>query len=150
MPQNLKLETITSETPMGCTSLDAIVKERQMIKTQLKLLHIAAFERDLARLNSIKLSLNSIALPDFYLTPAKELIVPVESRITNKDENNITLDTYFVYLNISEDIKQSLFSLLSGKVSDSFCNHLGTISTPEFREGLEVDKRKLNRLLKEM
>jgi len=53
-------------------------------------------------------------------------------------------------LNLSEDIKQSLFSLLSGKVSDSFCNHLGTISTPEFREGLEVDKRKLNRLLKEM
>lgn len=175
MSQKLKLETITNSSPAAGVSLDKIIAEKRIIKTRLKLLHIAAFERDLFKLHAKKLSLSSIEIPDFHLTKSHELVVPVESKIIEyNDEEKITLESYLIYLSylynvdfmllyqknptifyktimslsIDENIKQSLFALLRGKASISFYNHLDAISTSEFREALELDKRKLARELK--
>ncbi len=174
MPPKIKLETITNHIPDSSINLQKVIEERQIIKTQLKLLHIATFERDLAKLHAQKLSLSSIGIPDFYFTKNRELIVPVESKIVTANDGKLTLETYLIYLsylynidfvslyknnptifyktimslNLSDEIKQNLFSLLQGIDSPNFGYHLDSLSTPEFRECLEMDKKRLARELK--
>lgn len=175
MIKKLALETITGNCPPNVISFAEIIAERKILKTRLKLLHIAAFDRDLIKINSDKKDLKSLSLDNFYLTPENSLVVPVSIVEANQNPKSKTLlRSYLIYLsylynidflnlfynhptifyktifslNISEDIKQSLFFIIRDREGSYFSKFIDDLNTHTYRESLEEDKKRLMRELK--
>lgn len=175
MPRKIQFETIRNTSPKNAIGFPEIIAERKLIKTQIKLLHIAAFDRDLKRIRSARQGIDEIKLTDFYLSSEQNLVVPIKKRITRRKNNCHTLAaSYLVYLsylynidflklyrndplvfyqtilslNLSDDLKQSLFILLQNREETYFSTYLDSLNTPEYREQLEDDKKRLIRELK--
>lgn len=177
MPRKIQFETIRKSSPKNAIGFSEIIAERKLIKTQIKLLHIAAFDRDLKKIRSARQGISEIKLTDFYLSSEQNLVVPIQERITKRKNNYRDLaSSYLVYLsylynidlfnlyendpivfyeiilslNLSNDIKRSLFILLQNREDTYFTAYLDGLNTPEYREQLEDDKKRLSRELKKV
>ena len=56
MPEIPELKVITKSNLENDTSLEEIIKERRLLKTKIKLLHIISFDKDLKSLNHVFLN----------------------------------------------------------------------------------------------
>lgn len=165
---------VESQDMKNTTTFYEMIKERKLLKTKIKLMHINSFDHDLKTLFFRKLDLEAFGFPDFHITEEKCLLVPIKNRIISLTNNQKTLlKSYLIYLSylyqinffqilkqnpnyfyhlifdlhIPEDIKQNLFFLLNGATAPYFSDNLELLNTHLYREQLEEDKKILTRIL---
>lgn len=155
----MEFNVITDKTSVYTTDFKQMIEKKTLLKTKLKLLQIAYFDYDLQTLHQNNLTLSSLNLSDFKLTETYNLFVPIQDKIINGD-NDIKLRSYLIYLsyiynidlislyeasihdfydiifrlNLPEDLRRSLMSLLSKHDSAYFSTYLPKINTGEYRE----------------
>lgn len=172
---NQKRNVITSKERIEGITLKQFIEEKRLLKTKIKLLHILLLEQDIKELESKNLTLESLQLDDLYLTEGMHLIVPVEDKIIPFERNNLRLTTYLVYLSylyemdlltiyekdpeflwemlsklqINENIKMNLYSLIKNNKGETFEKYLEELNSSLYRDSLREDKLLLQRSVKE-
>ena len=167
---NLTKEELKKE---GMT-LKRVIEEKKLIKTKLKLLHILKLDEDIIALNKEGLTLSSLGLEDVYLLEGMHLIAPIADKIIPFKANNLTLQTYLIYLSylydidlfaiykinpaylwsilselrISENIKRNIYSLLFASKGKYFSTYIEDLNHSEYRDYLKEDKKMLQRSVK--
>lgn len=165
------LEVITKNAPIDSVSLDQIIKERRLLKTKVKLIHISLFDHDLQTLNKEGLGIETLRLNDFRLTTENNLIVPIYSKIIPQSSNKI-LESYLIYLsylyyidlltmyktnyklfykiflsiNLPPKIKMDLFELIKYQDGNYFSSNIELLNNAEIRENIDEDKKRLRRI----
>ena len=169
-PKNITKEELKKE---GMT-LKRVIEEKKLIKTKLKLFHILQLEEDIISLNNEGLTLSKLDLEDVYLLEGMHLIVPAADKIIPLKEDNLKLQTYLIYLSylynidlfaiykidseylweilshlqISENIKRNIYSLLFMNRGEYFSTYIEDLNRSEYREELKKDIQILQRSVK--
>lgn len=172
MPEIPSLGVIIRNSPKNTTSLDKIIAERRLLKTKVKLLHIALFDNDLRTLNEKGLFVKDLSLADFRLTDTRELVVPIYDKIITDIESKNILESYLIYLSylynidlltifkndyhlfyeiiISIDlppqIKMNIFELIKYNTGAYFSDNIELLNSAEIREKITQDERRLRRV----
>ena len=164
----MNLNIVSNVVPNKSVTIKKVIEEKRLLKTKVKLLQIKLLDQDLEYLQSKSLSLETFDLEHLYLTPMNHLIC--NSKII-KTPRNLKLNSYLIYLsylynfdflklyeedekklwqiieglNISQNIKDSLYSLLINQESFYFSKFAEELNNPEFREKQRLDKMILHR-----
>lgn len=164
----MNLNIVSNVVPNDSVSLKKVIEEKRLLKTKVKLLQIKLLDQDLESLETRHLSLAPFDLEHLFLTPKHHLIC--ESLIIEKT-SDLKLKSYLIYLsylysfdflrlyeedenelwqvieglNISQNIKDSLYSLLMNQESPYFSEFAEELNNPEFREMQRLDKLILHR-----
>lgn len=173
MPNLPSLNVITKESPENTTSLERIIKEKRLLKTQIKLIHIALFDKDLKKLNKEGYDIAGLSLKDFQLTQDSNLIVPVYNRIISNIESNNILESYLIYLSylynidlitlyrtnyhlfyeiilsieLPAAIKMNIFELIKYHTGEYFSDNIESLNNAKYREKINIDERRLRSLM---
>lgn len=164
----MNLNIVSNVVPNDSVSLKKVIEEKRLLKTKVKLLQIKLLDQDLESLETRHLSLAPFDLEHLFLTPKYHLIC--ESLII-EETSDLKLRSYLIYLsylysfdflrlyeedenelwqvieglNISQNIKDSLYSLLMNQESSYFSEFAEELNNPEFREMQRLDKLILHR-----
>ncbi len=175
MPEIPELKVITKSNLENDTSLEEIIKERRLLKTKIKLLHIISFDKDLKSLNSGGLDIRDLRIADLRLTPTYGLYAPIYSKISDlTDTSDSKLRSYLIYLSylynidlltlyqenfplfyeiiisieLPVDIKMNIFSLRKYNDGFYFSDISSELNSAEYREQQLVDDKKIRELIK--
>lgn len=175
MPEIPELKVITKSSLENDTSLEEIIKERRLLKTKIKLLHIISFDKDLKSLNSGGLDIRDLRIADLRLTPTYGLYAPIYSKISDlTDTSDSKLRSYLIYLSylynidlltlyqenfplfyeiiisieLPVDIKMNIFSLRKYNDGFYFSDISSELNSAEYREQQLVDDKKIRELIK--
>lgn len=165
------MHVITDVKKVEGITLKKFIEERRLLKTQIKLLHILLLDDDIITLENKGLIIPKMTLDDLYLTKKTHFIAPIKDKIVPLKENNLKLQTYLIYLSylynfnflkiyeespftlysiisdlqISDNIKNSLFYLINNSDGAYFSAYLEELNNPEYRTKLREDKLILQR-----
>ena len=175
MPEIPELKVITKSNLENDTSLEEIIKERRLLKTKIKLLHIISFDKDLKSLNSGGLDIRDLRIADLRLTPTYGLYAPIYSKISDlTDTSDSKLRSYLIYLSylynidlltlyqenfplfyeiiisieLPVDIKMNIFALRKYNDGFYFSDASSELNSAEYREQQLVDDKKIRELIK--
>lgn len=175
MPEIPELKVITKSNLENDTSLEEIIKERRLLKTKIKLLHIISFDKDLKSLNSGGLDIRDLRIADLRLTPTYGLYAPIYSKISDlTDTSDSKLRSYLIYLSylynidllklyqenfplfyeiiisieLPVNIKMNIFSLKKYNDGFYFSDISSELNSAEYREQQLVDDKKIRELIK--
>ena len=175
MPEIPELKVITKSNLENDTSLEEIIKERRLLKTKIKLLHIISFDKDLKSLNSGGLDIRDLRIADLRLTPTYGLYAPIYSKISDlTDTSDSKLRSYLIYLSylynidlltlyqenfplfyeiiisieLPVDIKMNIFALRKYNDGFYFSDISSELNSAEYREQQLVDDKKIRELIK--
>ena len=175
MPEIPELKVITKSSLENDTSLEEIIKERRLLKTKIKLLHIISFDKDLKSLNSEGLDIRDLRIADLRLTPTYGLYAPIYNKISDlTDTSDSKLRSYLIYLSylynidlltlyqenfplfyeiiisieLPVDIKMNIFSLRKYNDGFYFSDVSSELNSAEYREQQLVDGKKIRELIK--
>lgn len=172
MPNIPPLEVITKDIPKNTTGFDKVIKERKLLKTKVKLIHIALFDKDLRNINNEGFDIEGLCLEDFKLTSESNLVVPIYNKIVLSKEKNSLLDSYLIYLSylynidlvslyksdyhmfykiiinieLPVEIKINLFELIKYHTGEYFSNNVESLNSAEYREKIHQDEKKIRSL----
>lgn len=172
MPNIPSLEVIKKDIPENTTGLDKVIKERKLLKTKVKLIHIALFDKDLKNLNNEEFDIEGLCLEDFRLTSESNLIVPIYNKIISSKERSSILKSYLIYLSylynidlvslfkndyhlfyeiiisleLPVEIKMNLFELIKYHTGDYFSDNIEILNSAEYREKIYQDEKRIRRL----
>lgn len=173
MPNIPSLNVITKEFPTNATNLERIIAEKRLLKTQIKLIHIALFDKDLKKLNEEGYDIEGLSLKDFKLTSDSNLVVPVYNRIMPSIKSNNILESYLIYLSylynvdlitlyrtnyhlfyeiilsieLPVAIKMNIFELIKYHTGEYFSANIESLNNAEYREKISSDERRLRSLM---
>ncbi len=151
--------------------LKKFVEERRLLKTKVKLLHILMLDDDLRLLNKLGMGLSFIDLGDLFLVDNNLLVAPIKDRIIAYKDNDVKLKVWLIYLSylynfdflnvyqndvnllcslilklqISDNIKDNLFKLLTINKGEYFSSYINELGSDSYREGLRLDSLMLQR-----
>ena len=175
MPEIPELKVITKSNLENDTSLEEIIKERRLLKTKIKLLHIISFDKDLKSLNSGGLDIRDLRIADLRLTPTYGLYAPIYSKISDlTDTSDSKLRSYLIYLSylynidlltlyqenfplfyeiiisieLPVDIKMYIFSLRKYNDGFYFSDISSELNSAEYREQQLKDEQNIRELIK--
>lgn len=175
MPEIPELKVITKSSLENDTSLEEIIKERRLLKTKIKLLHIISFDKNLKSLNSEGLDIRDLRIADFRLTPTYGLYAPIYNKISDLTcASDSKLRSYLIYLSylynidlltlyqenfplfyeikisieLPVDIKMNIFSLKKYNDGFYFSDVSEELNSAEYREQQLVDDKKIRELIK--
>ena len=175
MPEIPELKVITKSSLENDTSLEEIIKERRLLKTKIKLLHIISFDKNLKSLNSEGLDIRDLRIADFRLTPTYGLYAPIYNKIGDLTcASDSKLRSYLIYLSylynidlltlyqenfplfyeiiisieLPVDIKMNIFSLKKYNDGFYFSDVSEELNSAEYREQQLVDDKKIRELIK--
>jgi hypothetical protein len=175
MPKILELKVITRSNVEGSTTLEEIIKERRLLKTKIKLLHIVSFDKDLKLLNKEGLDIRDLRIADFRLTPTYGLYAPIYNKIGDlRDNSDSKLRSYLIYLSylynidlltlyqenyplfyeiiisieLPVDIKMNIFALRKYNDGFYFSDASSELNSAEYREQQSKDEQKIRELIK--
>lgn len=175
MPEIPELKVITKSNLENDTSLEEIIKERRLLKTKIKLLHIISFDKDLKSLNSGGLDIRDLRIADLRLTPTYGLYAPIYSKISDlTDTSDSKLRSYLIYLSylynidlltlyqenfplfyeiiisieLPVDIKMNIFALRKYNDGFYFSDISSELNRAEYREQQLKDELNIRELIK--
>lgn len=165
---------ITDKKGLEEINLKRFIAEQRLLKTKIKLLHILLLDEDIKDLSRERLTLSELNLEDLFLTKEMHLIVPVKDKIISGEIDKIKIRSYLIYLSylynidflriykqdkallweliskiqISDNIKNNFYNLLTTKKGEFFSNYLEELNNPEYRSKLREDQLILQRSVK--
>ena len=165
---------ITDKKGLEEINLKRFIAEQRLLKTKIKLLHILLLDEDIKDLSRERLTLSELNLEDLFLTKEMHLIVPVKDKIISGEIDKIKIRSYLIYLSylynidflriykqdkallweliskiqISDNIKNNFYNLLTTKKGAFFSNYLEELNNPEYRSKLREDQLILQRSVK--
>lgn len=166
-----KLNIISDNTNVEGIDLTRFIKERRLLKTKIKLIHIYLLDQDLITLAKNNLTINNLKLEDLYLTSDQCLIAPIKDKIIPFKPTDLKLISYLIYLSylynidfitifdqdpynlwtiisklhLSPNIKKNLFYLITANKGAYFSTFMEELNNPEYRNNLKEDALTLTR-----
>ena len=168
------MHVITNKKEIEGITLKKFIEEKRLLKTKVKLLHILLLDEDIKDLSRECLTLTNLNLEDLLLTEEMHLIVPVKDKIILGEIDELKLRSYLIYLSylynidflsiyeqdkellwdlisrlqISDNIKNNFYQLLTTRNGEFFSSYLEELNNPEYRSSLREDKLILQRSVK--
>lgn len=168
------MHVITNKKEIEGITLKKFIEEKRLLKTKVKLLHILLLDEDIKDLSRECLTLTNLNLEDLLLTEEMHLIVPVKDKIILGEIDELKLRSYLIYLSylynidflsiyeqdkellwdlisrlqISDNIKNNFYQLLTTKNGEFFSSYLEELNNPEYRSKLREDQLILQRSVK--
>ena len=168
------MHVITDKKGLEGITLKRFIEEKRLLKAKVKLLHILLLDEDIKSLNHSHLTLVNFNLEDLVLTEEMHLIAPIKDKIISGETNELKLRSYLIYLSylynidflsiyekdqallwnliqklqISDNIKNNVYQLLTAKKGEFFSSYLEELNNPEYRSNLREDQIILQRSVK--